>query len=171
MTKQPFMVVQSFPYAPPHASATECYPINNGEPRRDVARHVRAYGYDAGEELRCFRVYASDAGAARLMSEDQRDKREPAFMFTVPHTWTEGMGRLEIEMTLEQAQSASHQGDCSEDIKALVRELNLSLDPDKVRDSLREYGAWDDDELADDATNLQRIVWIAACDLNEEYGA
>jgi len=39
--------------------------------------------------------------------------------------------------------------------------------PDALRDELREYGAWDADELADDAANWRRIVWCAACNVAE----
>jgi hypothetical protein len=41
------------------------------------------------------------------------------------------------------------------------------IDPKVLRDELREYGAWDDQELADHGQNLQRILWIAAGDIVE----
>lgn len=37
-----------------------------------------------------------------------------------------------------------------------------------IRRELEEYGAWDAEELADDAANRQRIVWIAACNIAED---
>ena len=40
--------------------------------------------------------------------------------------------------------------------------------PDSIRAELKEYGAWDGDELADDAANWQRLVWIAAHNIAEE---
>lgn len=40
--------------------------------------------------------------------------------------------------------------------------------PDRIRDELREHGAWDDDELADDEANWRRIVWCAAHNINED---
>lgn len=79
---------------------------------------------------------------------------------------------LELQMTLAQARSASHQGQCDDDVLALsrvptiARQL-LKLSPDSVRRELSEYGAWSDDELSDHNENLQRILWIAACDINE----
>ena len=76
--------------------------------------------------------------------------------------------RFTIDMTLEQARGASHQGQCYEDVAALAQELNLSLDPEKVKAELREYGAWDAEELADEEQNLLRIVWIAASDIVQE---
>lgn len=40
--------------------------------------------------------------------------------------------------------------------------------PDKIRAELAEYGAWSDEELADDAANWRRIVWCAACNIAED---
>lgn len=86
--------------------------------------------------------------------------------------FTSSSGRIEIEMTLAQAQSASHQGQCDVDVLALsnhrkIRAQLERIDPKALRDELREYGAWDDQELADHGQNLQRILWIAAGDIVE----
>jgi hypothetical protein len=40
--------------------------------------------------------------------------------------------------------------------------------PEKLRDELREYGAWDVKELADDDANWGRIIWIAANNISDE---
>ena len=40
--------------------------------------------------------------------------------------------------------------------------------PARVREELREYGAWDDDDLLDDDENWHRIVWMAACNIAED---
>lgn len=87
--------------------------------------------------------------------------------------WSESMGRIELTMTLEQAQSCSHSGRCDDDVAALrqcpeIRAQLDALDREKVRAALSEYGAWDDDELADHDANLTRLLWVAACDLAEE---
>ena len=81
--------------------------------------------------------------------------------------------RFAIEMTLRQAQSASHQGRCDEDVAALVKHPKIRRQLDKIsvydiRLKLEEYGAWDKDELADHEDNKHRIVWIAAGDIVEE---
>ena len=39
------------------------------------------------------------------------------------------------------------------------------IDPAILRDELREYGAWDENELADHDQNLQRLLWLAAGDI------
>lgn len=75
-------------------------------------------------------------------------------------------------MTLAQAQSATHPGPCDSDVLALSRHRKIRrqlerIDPEALRKELREYGAWDDEELADHEQNLQRILWIAAGDIVE----
>jgi hypothetical protein len=86
--------------------------------------------------------------------------------------WTTGSGRINLQLTKKQAQSATHPGPCDADVMALsrvpavARQLRV-LDPDLVRTELREWGAWDDAELADHAQNLQRLLWIAAGDVAE----
>jgi hypothetical protein len=43
-----------------------------------------------------------------------------------------------------------------------------AVTPESLAKELREYGAWDDNELADDAANWRRILWIAAGNIQEE---
>lgn len=75
-----------------------------------------------------------------------------------------------IEMTKEQARSASHPGRCDADVAALARVPKIArqlakLDPHTLAQELWEYGAWNDEELSDHNDNLQRILWIAAGDI------
>lgn len=86
----------------------------------------------------------------------------------------DGLRGLEIRMTLEQALSASHAGDCEDDARHLASEGAIcdqldALGADNIRDGLRESGAWDAEELADDQANRQRAVWLAACDIKENH--
>jgi folate-binding Fe-S cluster repair protein YgfZ len=86
--------------------------------------------------------------------------------------FTSSSGRIEIQMTLEQAQSASHQGRCDDDVLALskVPEIAAQLEaikPGILAAELKQYGAWDDNELADHQQNIQRILWLAAGDIVE----
>ena len=85
--------------------------------------------------------------------------------------YTSSSGKIELEMTLDQARGASHQGRCDEDVAALIPELQAQLDkiaPGDLADELREYGAWDAEELADHDANITRLVWIAAGDIVED---
>lgn len=84
--------------------------------------------------------------------------------------------RFEIQMTLAQAESASHPGQCDEDVDQLLtlpaikRQLKKISDEDLAAE-LEEYGAWDEDELQDRAANEQRIIWLAAGNITEERGS
>jgi folate-binding Fe-S cluster repair protein YgfZ len=87
--------------------------------------------------------------------------------------WSSSSGRIELQMTAEQAASVSHQGRCDDDVKALrqvpkIRRQLDKIDPELLRAELKEYGAWDANELADHEDNLDRILWIPGCDIREE---
>lgn len=80
--------------------------------------------------------------------------------------WWSGNYGIELEMTREQAESVSHTGRCDEDVSALSKKTDLAeqlakIDPSKLRQELREYGAWSAHELSDHEQNLQRILWLA----------
>jgi len=86
--------------------------------------------------------------------------------------YTSGSGRIEFKMTLEQAEIVSHSGQCNPDVKALSQVPAIRRQLDKVdaatlAGELKEYGAWDASELADHEQNLQRILWLAGCDISE----
>ncbi len=83
--------------------------------------------------------------------------------------------RFELNLPIAVVLSCSQPGkDASEDVKAALRRYPSlladirDLDPFLVREELAEYGAWDEDELADDEKNAERLVWLAACELKDE---
>jgi hypothetical protein len=81
--------------------------------------------------------------------------------------------RFELQMSKDQSDSASGPGRADAAVQSLLQDDNIrsqldKIDPKKIRDELHEYGAWDDKELADDAANRARIVWIAAGNIREE---
>jgi len=81
--------------------------------------------------------------------------------------------RFDIEMTQEQANYCSHQGNCDEDVEELIKDPDIlaqieRIGPDDIREELAEYGAWDEEELADDEENALRILWIAAGNIAED---
>jgi hypothetical protein len=87
--------------------------------------------------------------------------------------WTCGSGRIELQISLEDAEGCSHAGQCDDDVMALSQTPSIAaqlakIDPQTLADELGEYGAWDDDELTDHAQNLQRILWLACCDIAED---
>ena len=87
--------------------------------------------------------------------------------------WSESLGRIELQIAREDAESASHPGPCDADVARLrdvpyIREQLDRLPPALVTECLREYGAWDAEELADHDANLDRLLWIACGDISEE---
>jgi len=81
--------------------------------------------------------------------------------------------RFVIKITLKQAKSVSHQGQCDEDVKELLKDKIFlrqfkKIDSESIAAELQEYGAWDKEELKDIEANLERITWIAACNIVEE---
>lgn len=87
-----------------------------------------------------------------------------------PRWASSGCGRIEIQMSLAEAQSASHQGQCDDDVKALSELPHIDaqlaeINPVILVDVLREYGAWDAEQLADHEQNLQRLLWSLAGDI------
>lgn len=82
--------------------------------------------------------------------------------------------RFTLNITLKDAQSASHAGRCDDDVahlrtKPYIRRQLAKLDPQDLAYELHEYGAWDEDQLADHEANLDRILWIACGNISEEY--
>jgi hypothetical protein len=84
--------------------------------------------------------------------------------------WSSSSGQIELQMTKAQAQVMSHSGSCDADvadgrkIPAIKRQLD-KIKPEVLKLVLKEYGAWDDEELNDHEQNLDRILWLAAGDI------
>lgn len=86
--------------------------------------------------------------------------------------WSSSSGRIELRIPKPIIRSCSHSGPCDDDIAAARRKASIrvqldAVDADTLRHELREYGAWDADDLADHDANLNRLLWIACCDLAE----
>lgn len=81
--------------------------------------------------------------------------------------------RFEIKMTLNQAHSANHGGDCLPDVLELLKLPMIKRQVSRINDEkliaeLSEQGGWSDNELANRQDNEERIVWLAACNISEE---
>ena len=79
---------------------------------------------------------------------------------------------FEIEMTKKEAASASHPGPCDADVAYLLTLPKIKRQLKKIPDDvlagvLKEYGAWDEEQLKDRGENESRIIWIAAGDIME----
>lgn len=83
-----------------------------------------------------------------------------------------GLRGLEIAMTYNDAESASHSGDCSDAVEWLLQQPEIAaqldaISAEQIREGLRDAGAWSEEELANDEANRLRAVWLAACDARE----
>jgi hypothetical protein len=75
----------------------------------------------------------------------------------------------EIELDIEDAKMGSHSGDCESDVKYLMQIPYIKsqldeIDPEKLKQELHDYGAWDDEELSNHEDNKMRILW-ESCNL------
>ena len=90
--------------------------------------------------------------------------------------WTSSSGRIELNITRQQAESCTHSGPCDADVRAVsqlpkVGQQLRRIAPSVLAAELSEYGAWDEYELADHDQNMQRVLWLACGDICEEQRA
>jgi hypothetical protein len=78
------------------------------------------------------------------------------------------------DLKLQQADldSTPTQGPADEAIDALVQEPHIveqldAYDVEDIRKELEEYGAWDEEELADDEQNRKRLLWVLVGNVKE----
>jgi len=86
-------------------------------------------------------------------------------------TWYGNYG-VSIRLTKADALNVSQAGDMSSQVcdllqKGYVKKQADKIDPVALCDELRDYGAWDNDQLQDHKANLERLVWIAGGDIRE----
>jgi hypothetical protein len=79
-------------------------------------------------------------------------------------------GRIELSIKLLDAETGYHSGACDSDIAYLLtvpyiaKQLD-SIDPALIAEELSGFGAWNSEELADQAENKSRLLWIACGDI------
>ena len=77
--------------------------------------------------------------------------------------------RFEINMPDEAIDDCHHSGECLYDVQAWLPDIDLShISDNDLKEELYDYGAWTDEELQDRTTNEERILWIAAGNIQEE---
>lgn len=85
--------------------------------------------------------------------------------------------RFELRLSGACVAACSHSGQCDADVAHYAPEVRAQIKADgfanaptadKIRAELKEYGAWDAEELADDEANFARLVWIAAGNIAED---
>ena len=86
------------------------------------------------------------------------------------HYWhSSGCGRIETAIPEDAIAdcSASGRNDEAVDYWASKIERPERATPELLAACLKEYGAWDKEELEDDEQNWKRWVWIACHDLRD----
>lgn len=87
--------------------------------------------------------------------------------------YTSSSGRIELNIPLRVAEIGSHQGQCDADIAWIMKhEAKVSrqlrrVDPEVLREELKGYGCWDEEELEEHHANLTRLLWLACGDIVE----
>ncbi len=85
--------------------------------------------------------------------------------------------RFELRLSGEAVCAIAHAGPCDADVAQYAPIVRAQMEannfpnkptPEKIRAELKEYGAWDAEELADDDQNWLRLVWSAACNIAED---
>ena len=86
-------------------------------------------------------------------------------------TFSAGFNRFTLDLPIQLVLDCAHQGPCDEDVARWLGKFTFPEDatPEAIRDELRETGAYDHDELNDDAANRSRILWIAAGNAKDAF--
>lgn len=86
--------------------------------------------------------------------------------------WNSSNYGNDLKLTRQDAMNCSVSGDNEPSVKIVmdkpyVKSQLQNLDKEKLKRELKEYGAWDDNQLNDHSENLMRWVWISASDISE----
>jgi hypothetical protein len=89
--------------------------------------------------------------------------------------WTSSSGRIELNIPYGMESIGYHSGACDRDIEELmeldsIKAQLFGIAPQVLSEELKEFGAWDSEELANHQNNLARILWIACGDLVDGRG-
>lgn len=79
-----------------------------------------------------------------------------------------------ITLSEEVVKLICRSGDNTEDVRRClelpeVKAEMLKIPRVAIVEELKEYGAWEDEELPDEQKNLEKILWIAAWNIAEEH--
>lgn len=75
--------------------------------------------------------------------------------------------RFTVLLPTQCVVECSGSGDKTAAVQEWAAKLNHDFDLDDVREELREYGVWTEEELADDDANWERLIWCAACNIQD----
>lgn len=77
-----------------------------------------------------------------------------------------------LRLTRLDAMACGYSGDCTADVirvmkKPYVKKQLALINPENLVKELKEYGAWSYEDLLNHSDNLERFVWLSACDITE----
>lgn len=73
-----------------------------------------------------------------------------------------------ITAPVQAFRECHHSGACDEDVDRWIETVDWSdMDDEARRSELKGYGSWDEAELSNDQDNKRRLLWLAACDTQE----
>ena len=77
---------------------------------------------------------------------------------------------FELQIPAQAVEDCTHIGACDSDVAYWQSRIARpdKCTPEKLASELKDHGAWDAGELADDAANWRRIVWIACGNIKDE---
>jgi hypothetical protein len=78
----------------------------------------------------------------------------------------------DLRLKPQDIENCSGSGDVTQAVKEVsqmpyVKKQTAKFEPTQLRKELKEYGAWDEDELNNHQENIQRWIWLSACDISE----
>lgn len=76
--------------------------------------------------------------------------------------------RFEVELPADCVADCSQPGPVDENVEYWAGQTPCHISADSIKAELKEYGAWNEDELSDNKANWRRIIWIASCNIKEE---
>lgn len=78
--------------------------------------------------------------------------------------------RFTLELPDAAVADCSHQGPCDEDVAHWSPRIErpAEITADALAAELKEYGAWEPEDLADDLANWHRLIWLAAGNIKDE---
>ena len=75
-----------------------------------------------------------------------------------------------IQLPPECIADCSSSGDQTDNVKHWVEKLNFDGPVELFKEHLKEYGAWDDEQLKDHYENRIKVLWLWANDCYENPG-
>lgn len=74
----------------------------------------------------------------------------------------------EVELPQSLIDSVPLSGPADSSIEEILQFYNIECDSEELKKFLKNYGAWDSEDLKDHDANIMRLVWLSALDCKEQ---